>query len=366
MSLGLNQTVIRRISAAKALGTPQEIDHISMIAMALPLFSWCLAFFGYLLFKGITYSHLSENIFVNTFGIVLVFSLPLIILRILTSIYNGLEQNNNQAFFEKILFPTLFIISACLINFYNNDIDSDTLFIVYGLTLLTSAILSLATMFTKNINIQKVSISEADGMKSSMIPNWFTSQANIAADWGIIMLSSFLLASKDVAVLAVCQRVLALVPFILDMIITISAPIFSRNTVLFGISASLRIYFKILAICVLTAIILGIFMWSLTPNILSFFGQSSGDAERIFKIMLIGYLSNLLVGPAGNFLIMTGHENTQKNITMASALFVISFSFCASQLIGLEGFAWAIFCGFIMQNALRVSAIIGIYQYGEK
>ena len=107
-------------------------------------------------------------------------------------------------------------------------------------------------------------------------------------------------------------------------------------------------------------------MWSLTPNILSFFGQSSGDAERIFKIMLIGYLSNLLVGPAGNFLIMTGHENTQKNITMASALFVISFSFCASQLIGLEGFAWAIFCGFIMQNALRVSAIIGIYQYGEK
>lgn len=86
--------------------------------------------------------------------------------------------------------------------------------------------------------------------------------------------------------------------------------------------------------------------------ILGLFGPEFESAEQALHILVIGQLFNLLTGPAGYLLAMSGHERLLRSISIATAVLMILMSIGLIPLLGSTGAAIAVTSGMIFQKSL--------------
>ncbi|MDH3538101.1 MAG: oligosaccharide flippase family protein, partial [Gammaproteobacteria bacterium] len=86
--------------------------------------------------------------------------------------------------------------------------------------------------------------------------------------------------------------------------------------------------------------------------ILGLFGPEFESAEQSLHILVIGQLFNLLTGPAGYLLAMSGHERLLRTISIATVVFMILLSIGLIPLLGSTGAAIAVTSGMIFQKSL--------------
>ena len=87
------------------------------------------------------------------------------------------------------------------------------------------------------------------------------------------------------------------------------------------------------------------------------FGAEFAAGGIILQILAVGQLFNLLSGPAGYVLVMSGHQSSMRNILICTLLVTLPLIGLLAQSHGAIGAAWAVSGGLILQNSLALWAV---------
>ncbi len=91
------------------------------------------------------------------------------------------------------------------------------------------------------------------------------------------------------------------------------------------------------------------------PEVVSvIFGKEFADADLVLRVLVIGQLINLVTGPCGYVLVMTGHQQTMRNILVFTLMIVLPITWYLANLYGAAGAAIATTFGLSLQNVLSL------------
>lgn len=87
------------------------------------------------------------------------------------------------------------------------------------------------------------------------------------------------------------------------------------------------------------------------------FGNEFSGLETPLRILALGQLVNMLTGPAGFLLVMTGYERDLRDILIMTVALSLPLTIGLAVLYGAEGAAWATTANMAMQNVAAASRI---------
>ncbi len=97
------------------------------------------------------------------------------------------------------------------------------------------------------------------------------------------------------------------------------------------------------------------FAW---PGMVAFiFGEEFAAGGQILQVLALGQLFNLLSGPAGYVLVMSGHQRSMRNILLFTLLITLPLIAMLAKSHGGVGAAWAVSGGLVLQNSLALWAV---------
>ena len=123
-----------------------------------------------------------------------------------------------------------------------------------------------------------------------------------------------------------------------------------------------NVLFINIGFCVITCITLLL----IGPYILSYFGSEFSNGFLPLLILCIGHLVNILAGPAGNVLCMSGFERKAFHAGVLGTLVNLLLNLFLIPIYGMTGAAIATAFSFIVWNGLQayyVKKYIGIKSY---
>lgn len=179
-----------------------------------------------------------------------------------------------------------------------------------------------------------------------------------------ILMLKFFVPAADVGVYGIAVRVAALVPFGLDAVSMIAAPMVSelwsakkkeelRRVVHLAVSWSALISFGIFAIVALAG-----------KHLLGMFGPEFPGGYIPLVILGAGQLFNALTGPSGLLLTMTGRERQLAGLLSLALLLNAALNWMLIPVWGVVGAAAATSCVTVLWNAVAVVVIrrqLGIF-----
>lgn len=86
--------------------------------------------------------------------------------------------------------------------------------------------------------------------------------------------------------------------------------------------------------------------------ILTLFGAEFGSAYELLIVLLLGQLINIVTGPVGHLLTMTGHEQTLRNLLLLMLPFSLILCLLLIPTYGTLGAAWAIALPMVVENLI--------------
>jgi O-antigen/teichoic acid export membrane protein len=86
--------------------------------------------------------------------------------------------------------------------------------------------------------------------------------------------------------------------------------------------------------------------------ILTLFGTEFGSAYELLMVLLLGQLINIITGPVGHLLTMTGHEQTLRNLLLLMLPLTLVLCLLLIPAYGALGAAWAIALPMIAENLI--------------
>lgn len=243
--------------------------------------------------------------------------------------------------------------------FFDVENDGDAIFF-YFLSLCITVVISSIVIFNIYGKFNSgVNFNYIDGNEifNSVKPLFFCALAAQIAQWAPQLLLGAIDSSSEVAVLAIAQRVSMVLSFILIAInYSVANKIvraYSNNNIT-ELKAIVRTSGRIMILFSSPLFIICLFF----PNlVISVFGDNYLDAIPILQVLVLGQFLNVITGPTGYLLLMTGNEKLHRNSQFFAAL--VCLVACASLFFGngAKGAAIAISLGVISQNVYAVYII---------
>ncbi len=154
----------------------------------------------------------------------------------------------------------------------------------------------------------------------------------------------------DVGVFSVANRIANLLLFPLMAMISIIAPKFAamyRQGDMDGLKQLSRSSSRILTILTVPV---AFFVAICAEWIMALFGADFKYGVSALYILLFGVVVNVVTGPVGNILMMTGHEYIVRNVMVLTSLVVIILCIILIPVTGANGAAIALAVGSCLQN----------------
>ena len=129
-----------------------------------------------------------------------------------------------------------------------------------------------------------------------------------------------------------------------------AAELFGNNNITALSVLTRKINFTFLAIAVVNVLIFYFF----GQDILNFWGSEFSQGLPVLFMLLIGQTLNLVTGPTGVLLMMTGNENLMFRIMLFSLFVTFMFTYFFTLQFGLVGAACAYALLMCLENTLKV------------
>jgi O-antigen/teichoic acid export membrane protein len=159
---------------------------------------------------------------------------------------------------------------------------------------------------------------------------------------------------QDVAVFAVAQKVSGLTVFILIALNSIAAPKFAEAFAENDLVKLKGIAIFLSKLMLLISIPLTSFMVYFSEELMSLFGKEYIQHANILILLSLGQFFNLVTGPVGYILQMTGRERVYRNNIMFTSSFFVLSSILFIPTMGLLGAAYSTSISIALQNLLSV------------
>lgn len=293
--------------------------------MSLAIFAVMAGFFAYYLLE----SCAAER----SFGSWAFAALSIIVL-VLASLFSAAIRGVRAVVWgqvpERIVTPTVFVALIASTAFFFGDVSAEKGVVLYffaSASALLSAIVIIKLVGPREIFISRTFIAvDQLKWKKALLPFAFVSIAQaLSAQIGIILLG-FYSVEQEVGLFRAAEQVAALVAFVMTSAAAVLEPLFSKHWAdhnlnklksRLDIATSLGVLFSL----PLVASFILYPSWVLEMA----FGADFVLADKALRILTLGQLVNVLAGPTGVLLNMTGHERVMvRAIGLSAAVGVIA------------------------------------------
>lgn len=278
--------------------------------------------------------------------------------------FRGLHEIKHASLFGGVLSNILYI--TCLVAMMmmgHRQLDISTVILTVSITLLLNCTLGgwiLRRKLKSFPSHDQGSVLSTDRVKSSVI--FRVSYPIMLSNVAVFFLTSTdlwilgIFQSEDqVAIYGAAVRLIATINFFGVLLnLVLSTHISEKNAI--GQLNELEKTGKLVTILMtLPAIFLVLVFMLFGKEILGvFFGSYYSKAEPILVVLSIGQVINLLVGPSGLILTLTGNERTMLRISLFTSCITITGACIAAKFAGPVQVAIVMVAGLALQNAIML------------
>ncbi len=180
---------------------------------------------------------------------------------------------------------------------------------------------------------------------------------NFLMAWAIIPILGSVAPESEVGIYNAAHRLTIQLSIVLVVFGGVMAPRFAACHAkgdLAGLEALAARTTLLMSLIALPAGLLFLF-W---PGVIALiFGAEFAAGGTILQILALGQLYNLLSGPAGYVLVMSGHPRSMRNILAGSLLVTLPLIAVLARSHGAEGAALGVSLGLVLQNTLALWAV---------
>lgn len=180
---------------------------------------------------------------------------------------------------------------------------------------------------------------------------------NFLMAWAIIPILGSVAPEAEVGIFNAAHRLTIQISMVLVIFGGIMAPRFAALYAQGQIAALEKLVANTTLYMSLAALPFGA-LFLLWPQVVGLiFGAEFAAADDILRVLTVGQLINLMTGPAGYVLVMTGHQRTMRNILSGTLLVVLPLTWLMARSYGGIGAAAATAAGLAIQNLLALWAV---------
>ena len=276
--------------------------------------------------------------------------LPLSIIGILSAYYNSLKK-----FLLSIVilnFATNFIFLLSLFFFKITNLQSLISNYIFSVSIVGFFSLVFFVLSRKNYDITFFNFtSPSPKIITESFSFFLIVLFNQTQQVGGQLLGALSLTNSQSAVLAVCLSISGIMLFLVSAITTVFSPAISTAESTSELSYLFKKSVKIAFIFSLPFCLMFLF---LGPQILNLYGSEYISGYQVLIVLVLTNFLNVICGPVGAFLSMTGHHNYTKNITFVSTCFFIFLMFFLPQRFDVIGVAFSMTFSIILFNVLAL------------
>ena len=353
---GLDQAALKYIAVYKDQNKWREIKEIfykaAVLVSAISIFVSVLLF---LLVPWLSTFFANESQLTELLHILVLSILPFSLLNLFAECLRAIKMIGAYTLVQGFLVP--FLSVGFLIAFYllNTELKGAayayvlTTYVAFGIAAFLWQRSSCLKHDTTTIQQEAVSFITLLNTANPMAGVTFVS---VAMSFNETLLLGIFRTSEEVGIYAAALRLALLINFVIIAFNSILAPKFAalhRQEALSSIEilaiSSVRImFFLTLPIFVVFFIFPDYLLLIFSP----YFAAASGA----LMILAFGQLFNILAGPVGNMLLMTGHEKEMRKNVIVAAFASFSLGVVIISDFGVVGAAWASTAGMIILNCL--------------
>jgi len=189
-------------------------------------------------------------------------------------------------------------------------------------------------------------------MLMTSYPMLISSSIIMIMGWSDVFILGFFVSEEQIGVYSTAIKLAAIVSFAYNAIATIAAPkialFFSQNKNR-DLKETISFSSKLMLI---TGVPIFSVLFLFPEFFLMIFGEEYTNGKSVLRILLLAQLANVLTGPVGPILNMTGKQNQLKKFIIISLIFNIVFSLILVKNYQLEGVAIGSAIGMVLWNLL--------------
>lgn len=190
------------------------------------------------------------------------------------------------------------------------------------------------------------------GLYSSCIPLTIVELLNYVMLWAPLLILGALVDETAAGLFNVSNRLAVQLALFLMVLASITAPRFAayyhsanheKLATLAGRSTRIPTILSLLPAAIL--------LFAAEP-VLSLFGPEFKVASPLLQVLVVGQLVNVVTGPGGYLLAMSGNEHALRNVLFFSLILMLILSFLLIPQFGALGAAWATTSALVFQNLI--------------
>lgn len=375
--LGLNQSIIR--FTTENLKRKQYSQTRKAVQMSLLIaFSGAIGTIAiFIALQHFVLSRFMDSMLLNSLSILIgLWIIVNIFQQFIGETFRGLGEVKLASWFGGVFGNLLYIgtLVVFLLAGYKGMLLSEVILMV-GLSLLLNCVLG---GWILHLKLKKLSQRDTE-TSSEMETISATSILRVSLPMMLSNVAIFLLISTDLWILGIFQneeqvalygsavRLIATINFFGVLLNLMMSTVISEKHA-FGQLKELEKIGKIATTIVTLPTILLVIIFALAgEQILGImFGSSYSQADSILLVLSIGQVINLIVGPSGLVLTLTGHERTMLKITIFTSCLTMAAACLAAKFASPFEVSLAMVIGLTLQNALmfyNVKRKLGIMIY---
>ncbi len=180
---------------------------------------------------------------------------------------------------------------------------------------------------------------------------------NFLLAWAIIPILGSVAPESEVGVYNAAHRLTIQLSMVLVVFGGIMAPRFADLHARGDIAGLEALATRTTLLMSLAALPAGVLLLGWPEIVGLIFGEEYASAALILQILAIGQLYNLISGPGGYLLVMSGHQRSMRNILFGTLLLTLPLIFLLGRDYGAVGAAIGVSFGLILQNTLALWAV---------
>ena len=348
--LGIETALVKWIASSNSIGTEKFIFHKSCTIVLFSSLLIALILFLLAPLIAMMYNKPDTELTIKIAAI----SIPFLsLLEVASNLFKGRKKTTTYGLFYhffKFLGPLI-----CLAFFYFNGsygYDKPMISYLLGLSMVTLIIFIVTESSFKDIKKTINSTFSTKKMLMTSYPMLISSSIIMIMGWSDVFILGFFVSEEQIGVYSTAIKLAAIVSFAYNAIATIAAPkialFFSQNKNR-DLKETISFSSKLMLITgVPTFSVLFLF----PEFFLMIFGEEYTNGKSVLRILLLAQLANVLTGPVGPILNMTGKQNQLKKFIIISLIFNIVFSLILVKNYQLEGVAIGSAIGMVLWNLL--------------
>lgn len=194
-------------------------------------------------------------------------------------------------------------------------------------------------------------------LMTSALPLFWVTLLNYAFNWMGYFALGIWGTGSDVGIFGMASRLALLQTLVLFSMNSISAPKFAalyEQNDLPSVIRSVRSSVQTMTISVLPLFLIFLFF---PKPIMDLFGPEFSEGVVVLRVLALGQFFNVITGPATKLLMMTGHEQTVRNITLLTAVLGLILNAILVPLYTATGAALATLIVVVVVNSLASYAV---------